>query len=139
FNNVFGYYLEVTNVHKNKVPADWSRKQTLTGSERYITEELKEYEQKILGAEERILDLEVQLFNELLTDVIKFVQPIQRNAAIVARLDCLAGFASVALRNNYHRPKLNDSFVLDIKDGRHPVIEQQMAGGEAYISNDVYL
>lgn len=139
FNNVFGYYLEVTNVHKNKVPSDWNRKQTLTGSERYITEELKEYEQKILGAEERILDLEVQLFNELLTDVIKFVQPIQRNAAIVARLDCLAGFASVALRNNYHRPKLNDSFVLDIKEGRHPVIEQQMAGGEAYISNDVYL
>lgn len=139
FNNVFGYYLEVTNVHKNKVPPEWNRKQTLTGSERYITEELKEYEQKILGAEERILDLEIQLFNELVFDVLNFVAPIQRNASIIGRLDCLSSFATVALRNNYCHPKLNDSFVLDIKDGRHPVIEQQMKAGEMYVANDVYL
>lgn len=139
FNNVFGYYLEVTNAHKEKVPEEWHRKQTLTGSERYITEELKEYEEKILGAEERMLDLEIQLYNELLTDVSKFVVPIQKNATIIARIDCLAGYAQVALRNNYTKPVMNDSFVLDIKDGRHPVIEQQMLPGEYYVANDVYL
>ncbi len=139
FNNVFGYYLEVTNVHKNKVPDDWIRKQTLTGSERYITEELKQYEQKILGAEERMLGIELALFSELMLEVSSYVPPIQSNAALIARLDCLASFAHVALRQSYVRPKLNDGFAIDIKEGRHPVIEQQLPTGETYVSNNVYL
>ncbi|PKP52264.1 MAG: DNA mismatch repair protein MutS [Bacteroidetes bacterium HGW-Bacteroidetes-1] len=139
FNNVFGYYLEVTNAHKNKVPSEWNRKQTLTGSERYITEELKEYEQKIVGAEERMLTLELQLFGELIVSVSAFVGPVQLNASLLARLDCLASFAEVAMKNKYVRPELNDSFVIDIKNGRHPVIEQQLPADESYVSNDVYL
>jgi DNA mismatch repair protein MutS len=139
FNNVFGYYLEVTNAHKNKVPPEWMRKQTLTGSERYITEELKEYEQKILGAEEKILAIELRLFAELVTDVVAFVSPVQLNASLLARIDCLASFAGVALKNKYVRPQLNESFAIDIKDGRHPVIEQQLPHGESYVANDVFL
>ncbi len=139
FNNVFGYYLEVTNAHKNKVPDDWIRKQTLTGSERYITEELKVYEQKILGAEEKMLQIELAAFSELVLEVGSYVGPVQLNAALIARVDCLASFASVALKNNYVRPRLNEGFSIDIKDGRHPVIERQLPAGESYVANDVYL
>ena len=139
YNNVFGYYLEVTNIHKNKVPPEWSRKQTLTGAERYITEELKEYEQKIIGAEDRIQDLETTLFAQLIVAVSGFLNPIKLNATIIARIDCLVSFAVVARKNNYARPSMNDTYSIDIKDGRHPVIEQQLAAGEPYIPNDVYL
>ncbi len=139
YNNVFGYYLEVTNAHKNKVPPEWNRKQTLTGSERYITEELKTYEEKILGAEEKILIIEQQLFENLVIAVSEFVAPIQLNAATMAKIDCLASFAAIALKNKYQKPVLNDGYAIDIKDGRHPVIEQQLPAGEGYISNDVYL
>lgn len=139
FNNVFGYYLEVTNVHKNKVPDDWIRKQTLTGSERYITEELKEYEEKILGAEEKMLDIELRLFAELVLSINKFIAPIQLNASLIARIDCLSSFANVATRHKYTMPEINDGFAIDIKDGRHPVIEQQLPRGEQYVANDVYL
>lgn len=139
FNNVFGYYLEVTNAHKNKVPPEWNRKQTLTGSERYITEELKAYEEKILGAEERMAVLELQLFTELIEEVREYVTPIQRSAAVVARLDCLCSFAFSAVRNHYAKPEMNDSFVIHIREGRHPVIEQQLATGEIYVANDVFL
>ena len=139
YNNVFGYYLEVTNTHKDKVPDEWHRKQTLTNSERYITEELKEYEQKILGAEEKILHLEQKLYDELLISLIDYIQPIQLNANLIARMDCLLSFANIAQANNYHSPEINDTFVLDIKEGRHPVIEKQLPVGEEYISNDVYL
>ena len=139
YNNVFGYYLEVTNSHKEKVPAEWIRKQTLTNAERYITEELKEYEQKILGAEEKISVIEQRVYNELVTAVTEFVEPIQVDASLVARIDCLVSFADISLKYNYVRPVINDSFVLDIKDGRHPVIEQMMPVGESYIANDVYL
>ncbi len=139
FNQVFGYYLEVTNTHKDKVPDDWHRKQTLTNSERYITPELKEYEEKILSAEERILNLEIRLFEELVEEVARYVAPIQQNAQVIAKLDCLSCFALVARRNNYVRPHINDSYVLDIKGGRHPVIEQQLPPGEEYVANDVLL
>ncbi len=139
FNNVFGYYLEVTNAHKNKVPPEWNRKQTLTGSERYITEELKAYEEKILGAEERMAVLELQLFTELIEEVREYVTPIQHSAAVVARLDCLCSFAFSAVRNHYAKPEMNDSFVIHIREGRHPVIEQQLATGEIYVANDVFL
>lgn len=139
FNNVFGYYLEVTNTHKDKVPEEWIRKQTLTNAERYITPELKEYESKILGAEERIAVLEVQLYEELLSALTEYVQPIQYDSQLIARLDCLQGFAAVALANNYCRPQLSEDSVLDIKDGRHPVIETQLPLGEKYISNNIYL
>ena len=139
YNNVFGYYLEVTNAHKDKVPAEWIRKQTLTNAERYITEELKQYEQKILGAEEKIAIIEQRLYNELVTAVTEFVEPIQVDASLVARIDCLVSFADISLKYNYVRPAIDDSFVLDIKDGRHPVIEQMMPVGESYIANDVYL
>ena len=139
FNNVFGYYLEVTNTHKDKVPADWIRKQTLTNAERYITEELKEYEQKILGAEEKIAAIEQQRYTELVNAVTEFVEPIQLDATLIARLDCLVSFADIALKFNYTRPTIDDSYVLDIKDGRHPVIEQMMPVGESYIANDVFL
>ena len=139
YNNVFGYYLEVTNTHKDKVPSEWIRKQTLANAERYITEELKEYEQKILGAEERIANIEQRLYSELLSAVSEFVEPIQLDAALVARIDCLVSFADIALKYNYIRPSIDDSYVLDIKEGRHPVIEQMLPTGESYIANDVYL
>lgn len=141
FNNVFGYYLEVTNKYKNKglVPPEWMRKQTLTGSERYITEELKVLESKILGAEEKILELEAQLYEQLINSIAEFIRPIQHNASLIARLDCLLSFAKVAQRYSYCRPELNDTYSVDIKAGRHPVIEQQMPIGETYVPNDVYL
>ena len=139
FNNVFGYYLEVTNTHKDKVPAEWIRKQTLTNAERYITEELKEYEQKILGAEEKIQIIEERVYNELVTATAEFVAPIQLDASLVAKIDCLVNFGYIALNNKYVMPTVDESYVIDIKEGRHPVIEQLMPVGEEYISNDVYL
>ncbi|MCL2682844.1 MAG: DNA mismatch repair protein MutS [Bacteroidales bacterium] len=139
FNNVFGYYLEVSKSHQNKVPSDWTRKQTLTTGERYITEELKVYEQKILTAEERILALETKLFNELVLAVSEHITPIQYNAQLLAQLDCLLCFAQVSKTNKYTRPKLNDGYELQITEGRHPVIETQLPIGEGYISNDVFL
>lgn len=139
FNNVFGYYLEVTNAHKDKVPQEWERRQTLVNSERYITQELKEYEEKILGAEEKILEIETQLFNNLVLSLADYTEPIQLNLLLIARLDCLLSFATVAIKNNYIKPQINDSFIIDIKNGRHPVIENQMPPGEAYIPNNVYL
>ena len=139
FNNVFGYYFEVYNTHKNKVPAEWVRRQTLTNAERYITPELKEYEDKILGAEERILALETQLYGQLMEAVTEFVQPVQYDAQVVAQLDCLQSFAEVALAGNYCRPELNEGNRIEIYDGRHPVIETQMSPGEQYVSNDVTL
>lgn len=139
YNNVFGYYIEVTNTHKDKVPSEWHRKQTLTNCERYITEELKEYEEKILGAEEKILSIETRLYNELVTSLLDYIQPIQLNASLIARLDCLLSFAAIAKNNNYSRPIINESLVLDIINGRHPVIEQQLPVGETYIANDIYL
>lgn len=139
FNNVFGYYLEVTNSHKDKVPNDWIRKQTLVNAERYITEELKEYEDKILGAEDKISILENKLFNDLVLALGDFVQPIQVTSEIIARLDVLQSFALVAKMNNYTCPELNEQYALEITDGRHPVIEQQLPVGEKYIANDLYL
>ena len=139
YNNVFGYYIEVTNTHKNKVPAEWERKQTLVNAERYITPELKEYEEKILGAEEKILILEEQLYYELLAALSEYIEPIQINAGIIAKLDCLLCFANLARQYNYVRPVIDDSYVVDIKEGRHPVIEQRMPIGEEYVTNDVYL
>lgn len=139
FNNVFGYYLEVRNTFKDKVPADWIRKQTLAQAERYIIPELKEYEAKILGADEKILALEARLFNELVQDMQEFIPQIQINANLVARLDCLLAFANIAEENKYVRPMVDDSMVIDIKKGRHPVIETQLPLGEPYIPNDVYL
>ncbi len=139
FNNVFGYYLEVTNTHKDKVPSTWVRKQTLTNAERYITEELKEYESKILGAEERILVLEAQLFEQLLAALAEYVQPIQYNAQLIARLDCLQSFTILSAEGNYCRPELVEDGVIEIKDGRHPVIETQLPIGESYVANDVVL
>jgi len=139
FNNVFGYYIEVRNTHKDKVPPEWIRKQTLVGAERYITEELKEYESKILGAEEKILAIEVRLFNELVIALAEYIQAIQLNAAIVGQLDCLLSFASTAMEYKYSRPEINDSKDIIIKGGRHPVIEHQLPLGESYISNDVTL
>jgi DNA mismatch repair protein MutS len=138
-NNVFGYYIEVRHTHKDKVPNDWIRKQTLVNAERYITEELKTYEAKILGAEERILAIEQQLFAELIQWLMPFIQPVQKNAALIAQLDCLCGFAQLAMDNNYARPQMNDLFELNIKNGRHPVIEKQLPHGEVYIANDVFL
>lgn len=139
FNNVFGYYLEVTNAHKNKVPTEWIRKQTLTNCERYITEELKEYETKILGAEEKILALETKIFNELVIAAAVHIGPVQLNASLVARLDCLLSFAAVAQSNNYTRPQVDNSNIVDIIQGRHPVIEKLLPPGETYIANDIYL
>lgn len=138
-NNVFGYYIEVRHTHKDKVPEEWIRKQTLVSAERYITEELKEYETKILGAEERILQIEQQLFSELVQWITQYIAPVQKNAALIAKLDCLTGFAQLANDNKYTRPILDDSYDLDIKHGRHPVIEKQLPVGEPYIANDVYL
>tara|TARA_R110002073_G_scaffold279026_1_gene442935 strand:+ start:191385 stop:193958 length:2574 start_codon:yes stop_codon:yes gene_type:complete len=139
FNNVFGYYIEVRNTHKDKVPEDWIRKQTLVNAERYITEELKEYETKILGAEEKIGQLEQQLFTELLHFMLGSIQQVQENAQHIAKLDCLCCFAQTAKDNNYVRPQLDDSTDLEIKNGRHPVIEKQLPIGEEYIANDVVL
>ena len=139
FNNVFGYYLEVRNAHKDSVPEEWIRKQTLVNAERYITEELKEYEQKILGAEERIYALEVQIYAELVKKIQENIAMIQKNCRILARLDVLSGFADLAVSNRYCRPKMNDSKVLDIKQGRHPVIETMMQAGEEFVPNDIYL
>ena len=139
FNNVFGYYIEVRNTHKDKVPENWIRKQTLVNAERYITEELKEYEAKILGAEEKIQLLENQIFEQLINWMATYIKPVQHNANLVAQLDCLQSFTQLAIENNYARPILDDSFDLEIKEGRHPVIEKQLPVGVPYISNDVYL
>lgn len=139
FNNVFGYYIEVRNTHKDKVPAHWIRKQTLVSAERYITEELKEYEEKILGAEEKIIALENQIFASLVESLIEYIPTVQINANIIARADCLLSFANVAQQNKYVRPAINDSDVIDIKNGRHPVIEKQLPPDEPFIANDVYL
>lgn len=139
FNNVFGYYIEVRNTHKDKVPPEWIRKQTLVGAERYITEELKEYESKILGAEEKILAIEMRLFNELVIALAEYIQAIQLNAAIVGQLDCLLSFATTAIDFSYSRPEINDSRDILIKAGRHPVIEHQLPLGETYIANDITL
>ena len=139
FNNVFGYYIEVRNTHKDKVPEDWIRKQTLVNAERYITEELKAYETKILGAEEKIEQLEQQLFTELLHFMITYIEQVQQNAQQIAQLDCLCSFAQTAKDNNYVRPQLDESTDLEIKNGRHPVIEKQLPIGEEYIANDVVL
>ena len=139
YNNVFGYYLEVRNTYKDKVPADWVRKQTLAQAERYITQELKEYEEKILGAEDKILSLEQRLFNELVVALQEFIPQIQTNAAIIARLDCLLSAAKTAEENHYIRPQIDDSNVIDIKQGRHPVIETQLPMDERYVPNDVLL
>jgi DNA mismatch repair protein MutS len=138
-NNVFGYYIEVRNTHKDKVPEDWIRKQTLVNAERYITEELKEYENKILGAEEKIHALEQELFNKLVEWIAEYIRQIQENGALIARLDCLASFAQQASENNYTRPLIDDSLEIDIKDGRHPVIEKQLPADEPFIANDVFL
>lgn len=139
FNNVFGYYLEVTNIHKDKVPTDWIRKQTLVNAERYITAELKEYEEQILGAEDKIQVIENRIYNELLAGLLSYIKPIQLNANLVAQLDVLLNFATVAKKNHYTRPIISDNKVIDIKGGRHPVIEKTLPVGEEYITNDVYL
>ncbi len=139
FNNVFGYYIEVRNTHKDKVPSEWIRKQTLVNAERYITEELKEYESKILGAEEKIQQLESQLFEQLVSWISTYIKPVQFNANLIAQIDCLCSFAQLAIDNNYNCPEINDSFALEIKNGRHPVIEKQLPIGVPYIANDVYL
>ena len=138
-NNVFGYYIEVRNTHKDKVPADWVRKQTLVNAERYITEELKEYEAKILGAEEKISAMEQALYAELLSFVVEYIAPVQNNAALIGQLDCLCGFATLAMEHHYCRPEMSDSYAIDIKEGRHPVIEKQLPVGTPYIANNVYL
>ena len=139
FNNVFGYYIEVRNTHKDKVPEEWIRKQTLVNAERYITEELKVYEQKILGAEEKILSLETRLFHELVLEMANFITPIQLNAQILGRLDCLFSFSTIAHKYNYCRPEINEGLSIDIINGRHPVIEQSLEIGEKYIANDIHL
>ncbi len=139
FNNVFGYYIEVRNTHKDKVPDNWIRKQTLVNAERYITQELKDYEEKILGAEEKILSIETRLFNELVLSLVDYIPAIQLDANLIAQLDCLLSFARVSAENKYVRPEVNDTDVLEIKQGRHPVIEKQLPLGESYIANDVYL
>ena len=138
-NNVFGYYIEVRNTHKDKVPEHWIRKQTLVSAERYITEELKEYESKILGAEEKIMALEIQIFNDLVLWMGDFIKEVQNNSFLIAKLDCLSGFSQLAIENDYCKPIIDDSHDLDIKDGRHPVIEKQLKAHESYISNDVFL
>jgi len=139
FNNVFGYYIEVRNTHKDKVPSDWIRKQTLVSAERYITAELKEYEEKILGAEEKITSLENRIYASLVESLLGYIPAVQTNANIIARVDCLLSFANVARENKYIRPEINDSEIIDIKNGRHPVIEKQLPAGEPFIANDIYL
>ena len=138
-NNVFGYYIEVRNTHKDKVPESWIRKQTLVNAERYITEELKEYETKILGAEDKILTIEQRLFSELVVWLNQYIKPVQQNAHLIGQLDCLCGFAQLATHNNYVYPEIDESFELDIKEGRHPVIEKQLPIGDVYIANNIYL
>ena len=139
YNNVFGYYIEVTKTHVNKVPDTWIRKQTLVNAERYITPELKEYEEKILGAEDRIQELESDIYNTLLAAAASYIKPIQLDARVISYIDTLISFANIAITNDYHRPEINESFVIDIKGGRHPVIERQLPPGENYIDNDLYL
>jgi DNA mismatch repair protein MutS len=139
FNNVFGYYIEVRNMHKDKVPAEWIRKQTLVNAERYITEELKEYETKILGAEEKIHKIEVELFEQLVSWIATYIKPVQMNANLVAQLDCLCSFTQLAIENKYVCPELDETFELEINNGRHPVIEKQLPVGMPYIANDVFL
>jgi DNA mismatch repair protein MutS len=139
FNNIFGYYLEVTNTHKNKVPAAWMRKQTLTNAERYVTPELKEYEEKIIGAEEKILAIELELYEKLLLELQDYIAPMQVNGNILAILDCLLCFAHNALQYNFKKPELHDGFELDFRQSRHPVIEKKLPAGEMYIPNDIYL
>lgn len=139
FNNVFGYYIEVTSKWKDQVPPEWTRKQTIANGERFITEELKQLEAKILGAEEKILELEDKIFRALVEEIGLYIQPVQHNAQLIAHLDCLLSFAKVAIKNQYNRPELDDSTLLDIREGRHPVIETQLPVGEQYIPNDVYL
>ena len=139
YNNVFGYYIEVRNMHKDSVPEEWIRKQTLANAERYITPELKEYEDKILGAEERILSIETRLYMSLVEELCKYIAPLQKNAEVLSQLDVLSNFASISARYCYNRPVVEDSDVLEIKDGRHPVIERQLPIGEQYIANDLYL
>ena len=139
FNNVFGYYLEVRNKYKDSVPEQWIRKQTLVNAERYITEELKEYEAQILNAEERISTLEYQLYNNLIQQISNYIKPIQINANLISELDCLLSFSIIASKYNYKKPSLNEKNSINIKEGRHPVIEQQLPGGESYISNDIFL
>jgi DNA mismatch repair protein MutS len=139
FNNVFGYYIEVRNTHKDKVPETWIRKQTLVSAERYITEELKEYEQKILGAEEKLLAIEQQIYQQLVYAMADYIGPIQNNAQQLAKLDCLYSFAKVAIHNHYCEPQLNDGLKIDIKEGRHPVIEKRLPIGESYVTNDILL
>jgi DNA mismatch repair protein MutS len=139
FNNVFGYYFEVRNTHKDKVPPEWTRKQTLVSAERYINEELKEYEEKILGAEEKIQSIENRLFNDLIMSIADFIGAIQTNANLIAKLDCLLSFSKTALQNNYCKPVLNETNIIDIKEGRHPVIEKRLAFGDEYVTNNVYL
>ena len=139
FNNVFGYYIEVRNMHKDKVPAEWIRKQTLVNAERYITEELKEYETKILGAEEKIHKIEAELFEQLVSWIATYIKPVQMNANLVAQLDCLCSFTQLAIENKYVCPELDETFELEIRNGRHPVIEKQLPVGTPYIANDVFL
>jgi DNA mismatch repair protein MutS len=139
FNNVFGYYLEVTNAHKDKVPQEWIRKQTLVNAERYITPEIKVFEEKILGAEDKIASIEFRLYNELVAGLNDYIVAIQLNASLLAQLDCLLGFSSVAQENNYCQPSVNEGFIINIKGGRHPVIEKQLKSGDEYVSNDVLL
>ena len=139
YNNVFGYYIEVRNTHKDKVPAEWIRKQTLVNAERYITQELKEYEEKILGAEDKILSLETKLYNDLVIELAEYIPAIQINATQIARLDCLLAFANVAKEYRYIRPVIEDSNIINIRQGRHPVIEKQLPVGEKYVANDVLL
>ncbi len=139
FNNVFGYYLEVTNTHKNKVPDTWIRKQTLANAERYITPELKEYEEKIVGAEDKIMALEIQLYDALILALQEYILPVQRNAQALARLDCLLCYAHNAVQYKYRRPVVNDSYHINITEGRHPVIEQGLPPGESYVNNDILL
>jgi len=139
FNNVFGYYIEVRNTHKDKVPEDWVRKQTLVSAERYITEELKEYESKILGAQEKIAAIELRLYQELLESILPYIQKIQKTAKIIAQFDCLGSFAKTAILHNYVRPVIDDSTLIEINNGRHPVIENQLPVGEQYVANDVVL
>jgi len=139
YNNVFGYYLEVRNSHKDKVPEEWNRKQTLVSSERYITPELKEYEEKILNAEEKIHVLEQKLYTDLVLGVTEYIRPIQFNASLVAQIDVLLSFAKIARENNYVRPNMNDSFIIDIKNGRHPVIEKNLPLEQEYVANDIFL
>src|SRR5690606_26375004 len=139
YNKVFGYYLEVSNAHKDKVPPGWIRKQTLVNAERYITEELKTYEEKILNAEDRIFVIEQRIFNEVVLNATDYVAQIQQNAKVLAVIDCLSSFAQTALRQKYVKPQVNDSRTLRISKGRHPVIERQLPPGESYVPNDIFL